>query len=137
MDIQKFQDHINDGYKCEGDALVLGGAMFDDDNVLSDGKIKVPVKMLNRHGLISGATGTGKTKTIQLIAEEMASNSISVLVMDLKGDLSGLATAGDSNSGIESRHEKIGIPYNSEKFNAELFSLSDEPGARLRATVLE
>jgi len=137
MDIQKFQDHINEGYACEGDALVLGGAMMNDNDVLSDGKVKVPVKMLNRHGLISGATGTGKTKTIQLIAEEMASNGISVLVMDLKGDLSGLATNGESNSGIESRHEKIGIPYQSEKFNAELLSLSDEPGARLRATVLE
>ena len=137
MDTQKFQDHINEGYACDGDALVLGGAMLNDDTVLSDGKVKVPVKMLNRHGLISGATGTGKTKTIQLIAEEMASNSISVLVMDLKGDLSGLATNGESNDGIESRHEKIGIPYQSEKFNAELLSLSDEPGARLRATVLE
>lgn len=135
--LEDFKQSINEGYNCSGEYMVLGGAMLDDDNVLNDGQVKVPLKMLNRHGLVSGATGTGKTKTIQVIAEEMSSNGIPVLLMDLKGDLSGLGAAGSSSDFITDRHEKIGLPYEAVKFPVELFSLSDQPGARLRATVSE
>ena len=137
MDIQKFRDHITEGYQFSGDALVLGGAMLNDETVLNDAQVKVPLKMLNRHGLVAGATGTGKTKTIQIIAEEMSRNSIPVMLMDLKGDLSGLAAAGIANDSISDRHSKIGVDYTPEGFPVELLTLSGEGGAQLRATVTE
>jgi len=135
--LQKLKDSIEQGYNFSGDSLVLGSAMLGEDQVAQGAYIKAPLKMLNRHGLIAGATGTGKTKTIQLLAEEMATKGISVLLMDLKGDLSGLASAGTDNDAIQDRHEKIGIPYAVQKFPVEFLSLSQEKGARLRATVTE
>ncbi|MCL4115925.1 UNVERIFIED_CONTAM: hypothetical protein GTU68_040298 [Idotea baltica] len=93
--------------------------------------------MLNRHGLIAGATGTGKTKTVQVIAEAMSEKGIPIMLMDLKGDLSGLAVAGNNHPKIQERHEKIGFGYTPEAFPVELLSLSDEKGAKLRATVIE
>ncbi len=135
--LQKFTDAIKEGYNFSGPSLVLGGAMLDDTQVAQDALIKAPLSMLNRHGLIAGATGTGKTKTIQVIAEEMAANGISVLLMDLKGDLSGLAAPGTDNAAITERHEKIGVPYQAQALPVELLTLSNEKGARLRATVTE
>jgi len=135
--IEQFRQHMLEGYQCKGDFIVLGGAMLNEETAVPNTLIKAPLKMLNRHGLIAGATGTGKTKTVQLITEAMADKGISVLLMDLKGDLSGLAAEGKHHPKIDERHEKIGIPYEPCKFPIELLSLSDEKGAKLRATVLE
>ena len=99
--------------------------------------VKVPLKTLNRHGLISGATGTGKTKTLQVLAEHLSANSIPVLLMDIKGDLSGLAQPSPGHRKIDERHDAIGIPFNAHSYPLELLSLSDEAGVRLRATVTE
>ena len=99
--------------------------------------VNVPLKTLNRHGLIAGATGTGKTKTLQVITEQLSSKSIPVLVMDIKGDFSGIAKAGTVNPKIEERHNKIGLEYKPENFPVELLTLSEEKGVRLRATVSE
>lgn len=100
-------------------------------------QVKIPLKTLNRHGLIAGATGTGKTKTMQIMAEQLALQGIPCLLMDLKGDLSGLAKPGTLNDHIVWRHEMIGEPYNSEGFTVEFLTISDEKGVRLRATVAE
>lgn len=133
---EKFISAVQDGYTFKGDSILLGGAILNNE-CLSGVHVKVPLKTLNRHGLIAGATGTGKTKTLQVIAEGLSSQSIPVLMMDIKGDLSGLAKAGASNPKIEERHNKIGIPYEPQEFPVELFTISKEKGIRLRATVSE
>jgi len=134
--IDQFRQSINDGYSFKGDYIALGGAILDGEP-LHDSLVKIPLKTLNRHGLIAGATGTGKTVTLQVIAENMASKGIPVLMMDLKGDLSGIAAGGASNPKIEERHTAIGIPYQPSGCTVELLSLSKQEGTRLRATVSE
>lgn len=131
---ESFIQHIQSGYSFKGDALELGTALLD--GVPQPGaNVRIPLKTLNRHGLIAGATGTGKTVTLQIIAEQMAAKGIPVLLMDLKGDLSGLASAGTFNEKIEERHQAIGIPYKAKASLVELLTISNEPGTRLRATV--
>ncbi|MEZ4884040.1 MAG: helicase HerA-like domain-containing protein [Chitinophagales bacterium] len=131
-----FKKYIEEGYHFEGEHIVLGTAILDEE-ALQETLIKAPLKSFNRHGLIAGATGTGKTKTIQLIAEALSTESVSVLVMDIKGDLSGLAAEGSFHRKILERHDKIGIPFEPSAFPVELLSLSGEKGVKLRATVSE
>ena len=133
---EKFIAEINQGYTFKGDSFVMGGAMLDGETI-PDTLIKVPLKTLNRHGLIAGATGTGKTKTLQSIAERLSENGVPVLMMDIKGDLSGIAAEGKPHPKIDERHGKIGVPYSTQAYPVELLSLSDEKGAKLRATVSE
>jgi DNA helicase HerA-like ATPase len=136
MAINTFRSHISDGYKFKGDSIILGTAIYNNE-AIPDTLVKVPLRSLNRHGLIAGATGTGKTKTIQVISEALSEKSIPVLLMDVKGDLSGIAKSGSHHPKIKERHDKIGIPYKPHEFPIELLSLSDENGVRLRATVSE
>lgn len=133
---EKFLKQISEGYNFKGDSLVIGTSIFEGQAV-ENTLIKVPLKTLNRHGLIAGATGTGKTKTLQVIAENMSANSIPVLLMDVKGDLSGIAAPGVLNSFIEERHKVIGIPYTPTEFPVEFLTISKEKGVRMRATVSE
>lgn len=133
---QEFFDHINQGYATKGDAITLGAAMLDGETI-TNALVKIPLKTLNRHGLIAGATGTGKTKTLQILAENLSEKGIPVLLMDMKGDLSGIAQPSPGHAKIDERHEKIGIPFNAQKFPVEILSLSEQPGVRLRATVSE
>ncbi len=127
---------INAGYVCKGDFIVLGGAMLDGE-AIADAHVKIPLKTLNRHGLIAGATGTGKTKTLQVLAEQLSLKGIPSLVMDVKGDLSGLARPGQENDFIRNRHGKINLPYSTMGFPVELLTISEQNGVRLRATVSE
>nr|WP_074978935.1 helicase HerA-like domain-containing protein [Zhouia amylolytica] len=131
-----FFDHIEQGYTTKGEFITLGSAMYQGETV-SNAFVKIPLKTLNRHGLIAGATGTGKTKSLQVMAENLSEKGIPVLLMDLKGDLSGLAQSGEEKSFITERHEKIGMPYTPQPFPVELFTLSEQNGVRLRATVSE
>jgi uncharacterized protein len=131
-----FRDKIQQGYNFEGESIILGGPMLDG-KCISDCLIRVPLKTLNRHGLIAGATGTGKTKTLQVLAESLSEKSIPVLLMDVKGDLSGLGRPGSLHHKVEERHREIGIPYSPKDFPIELLTLSGEKGVRLRATVSE
>src|SRR5690554_4947945 len=133
---QKFFDHITSGYTTKGDAIILGSAMLNNE-VQKNAYVKIPLKTLNRHGLIAGATGTGKTKTLQLIAENLSEQGIPVLLMDVKGDLSGIAETGMGNANIAERHSALGIPFEAQKFPTEILSLSEQGGVRLRATVSE
>jgi hypothetical protein len=133
---ESYIEHIQNGYQFKGASLHLGAGIFNGE-VQKDAAIKIPLKTLNRHGLIAGATGTGKTKTLQVIAEQMSMQGIPTLLMDIKGDLSGMASAGTVNDKILSRHEAIGIPYHAEAMPVELLSISGEKGVKLRATVSE
>ena len=137
MNKTAFIEHINAGYTFDkSDDILIGTAMLNGEGI-TNAHIKIPLKTLNRHGLIAGATGTGKSKTIQLITESLSEKSIPVLLMDLKGDLSGLAAEGNYHRNIIERHDKIGIPFDPTNFPVELLSLSKEKGVRLRATVSE
>ena len=131
-----FSKHINEGYTSKGESITLGGAILNGEAV-ADTFVKVPLKTLNRHGLIAGATGTGKTKTIQVLSEQLSSFGIPVLMMDIKGDFSGIAKQGEEKPFITERHVKINIPYSTASFPVELMSLSQQNGVRLRATVSE
>ena len=133
---EKFTEEITSAYSFKGDCVTLGGAIYEGECV-SNLFVNIPLKTLNRHGLIAGATGTGKTKTLQIITEQLSSKSISVLVMDVKGDLSGIAKPGVVNPKIEERHQKIGLQYTAESFPVEMLTLSEQKGVRLRATVSE
>jgi len=133
---EDFINHINTGYTTKGESIILGGAILNGEP-LPNTLIKVPLKTLNRHGLIAGATGTGKTKTIQVLSEQLSLNGIPVLMMDIKGDFSGISKPGEELPFITERHEKIGIPYSISGFPVELMTLSEQNGVRLRATISE
>lgn len=133
---EQFFNHITEGYKTKGDFLVLGSAMLDGET-LKNAFVKVPLKTLNRHGLIAGATGTGKTKSLQVMAENLSEKGIPVLLMDIKGDLSGLAKPSPGHSKIDERHAAIGLPFEAKKFPVELLTISEQNGVRLRATISE
>lgn len=133
---EKFIQQINDGYLSKGESITLGAAILDGE-VLPNTFIKIPLKTLNRHGLIAGATGTGKTKTIQVLSEQLSSYGIPVLMMDIKGDFSGVAKEGEEKDFIKERHEKLKIPYSVSSFPVELMTLSKQDGVRLRSTVSE
>ncbi len=132
----QFKEELVKGYTFKGDSIILGSAKLDDE-VLIGMQIKIPLKTLNRHGLIAGATGTGKTKSLQVMAENLSDASIPVLMMDIKGDLSGIAMPGESKPFILERTEAAGIEYNPKGYPVELLTLSDQKGARMRATVIE
>ena len=132
----KFIKSINEGYLFKGKFINLGGAMLDGE-VMTNTLVRIPLKMMNRHGLIAGATGSGKTKTLQILAEQLSARSVPVLLMDVKGDLSGIAQPSAGHPKIDERHEKIGFPFEASSSPVEFLSLSDEKGIRLRATVTE
>jgi len=131
-----FKKHIKDGYSFKSESFVMGAAMLNG-KVLKEAFVRLPLKTLNRHGLIGGATGTGKTKTLQLIAEQLSAYGVPSLVMDVKGDLSGIAVEGEENPHIQDRHTKIGWPFIPSDSPVEFLSLSGEKGVKLRATVSE
>jgi len=134
--MNQFSDHINLGYACKDEFITLGGALLNGEAVPNT-HINIPLKTINRHGLIAGATGTGKTKTIQVFSEQLSLAGIPVLMMDIKGDFSGIAVPGTTNDFITKRHHDIGLAYNPQGFPVEFLTLSNEKGVRLRATVTE
>ena len=127
---------VESSYTFKGPSFTLGTAMHDRQ-ALEQAAVRVPLGTLNRHGLIAGATGTGKTKTLQIVAEQLSRNGVPSLLMDIKGDLSGIAAEGKTHPKIEERHRLIGEAFQPFKSPVELLTLSDEPGLRLRATVTE
>jgi len=133
---EEFFEHIEKGYTTKGDFISMGAAMLNGETI-TNALVKIPLKTLNRHGLIAGATGTGKTKTLQVLAENLSDKGIPVLLMDLKGDLSGLAQPSPGHPKIDERHAKIGFPFTAKKFPVEILSLSEQDGLKLRATVSE
>jgi Predicted ATPase len=133
---EQFLSDIQAGYSFKGDTLILGKAMLDG-KLVPEATVSAPLKMMNRHGLISGATGTGKTKTLQVLAEALSNASVPVLMLDIKGDLSGIAAAGAENEKIQQRAAGMGMQWKAQGYPVELLSISNEPGTRMRATVTE
>lgn len=133
---EAFIEKIKTGYSFKGESVQIGAAMLDGE-VLADAKVLLPLRTMNRHGLIAGATGTGKTKTLQMLSECLSDASVPVLLLDIKGDLSGLAATGSSNEKVVERYQKLNLTYEPAAFPAELLTLSGKDGVRLRATVSE
>src|ERR687896_667694 len=98
----RFSDMLAAGYGFAEPAITLGAAL-EGGTVHREPKVKVPLAMMNRHGLVAGATGTGKTRTLQLLTEQLSAAGVPVFVADIKGDLSGLAVPGESNEKITGR----------------------------------
>ncbi len=131
-----FIELVKQGYTFKGEHFRIGTAMLGGE-ILTGTEVLLPLRTLNRHGLIAGATGTGKTKTLQVIAEGLSNASVPVLLMDIKGDLSGIAAAGTENEKIRERISKTGGNFSPAAYPVELLTLSNEKGVRLRATVTE
>jgi len=130
------QTAIATGYGFEDPALTFGAAM-DGEQALPGAQVRVPLAMMNRHGLVAGATGTGKTKTLQVLAEQLSDAGVPVFISDIKGDISGLAAPAEPNEKLTSRAQVIGFAdYAPRSFPVEFFTLDrDGKGVRLRASV--
>ena len=135
-DKEQFLSTVKNGYAFKGEAFFLGRAVLDGQ-VVEGADVFLPLRTMNRHGLIAGATGTGKTKTLQAISEGLSEASVPVLMLDIKGDLSGIAVAGSTNEKINERAKLLGLDYKAQGYPVELLTLSDKPGVKLRATVSE
>lgn len=135
-DKAKFIEELSSRYKPKGAFITLGKAMLDNE-VITEVDVTIPLKTINRHGLIAGATGTGKTKTLQSFAEQLSHHGIPSLVLDIKGDFSGIAEPGEQSSVISERYAKTQLPYQPQAFPVELMTISGEKGVKLRATVTE
>ncbi|WP_053970150.1 helicase HerA-like domain-containing protein [Mangrovimonas sp. ST2L15] len=133
---ERFFNFIQEGNACKGDFITVGSAMLDGETI-KNAFVNIPLKTMNRHGLIAGATGTGKTKSLQVLAENLSDKGIPVLLMDIKGDLSGLAKPSPGHAKIDERHEQIGLHFTPKSFPVEVMSLSEQGGVRLRATISE
>lgn len=133
---EAFFNHITEGNTNKGEYITLGSAMLDGKTI-KNAFVNVPLKTMNRHGLIAGATGTGKTKTLQVLAENLSEKGVPVILMDIKGDLSGLAQPSPRHAKIDERHESIGLPFEPKAFPVEILTLSAQNGVRLRATISE
>jgi DNA helicase HerA-like ATPase len=131
----RFHDAMAQGYGFTEPTIVLGGPMLGAD-VLTDVRIQAPLSMMNRHGLVAGATGTGKTKTLQIIAGELSDAGVPCFIADVKGDVTGIAQPGDpANPKVQERATQLGWTYKPESHPVEFLSLSGKLGAQVRATV--
>ena len=134
---EQFLQSVKEGYSFKGEAVKIGRAILDGE-VAEGADVYLPLKTMNRHGLIAGATGTGKTKSLQMMSESLSDASVPVLLLDIKGDLSGLASTGVANEKLLERARQIGSEYKPVAYPVELLTLSkNKPGVRLRATVSE
>ncbi len=131
-----FIEQIKNGYTFKGETLKIGAAILDGE-VIPEAEIFLSLATLNRHGLVAGATGGGKTKSFQMIAEGLSDASVPCLLLDIKGDLSGIGAAGTVNDKINTRYQKLKMEFKPAVFPVDLLTLSDQKGIRLRATVSE
>lgn len=131
---QQFIDKVTTSYSPKSAFIQLGSGILEGE-IVTDAKVNLALKMMNRHGLIAGATGTGKTRTLQLIAEQLSDAGVPVFMLDVKGDLSGLAEAGKTNDALIERGNAVGIPFEGSSFPLELYSLSGKLGVSMRLTV--
>jgi hypothetical protein len=132
---ESFRDEMTAGYALSETALVLGSPMLNGE-LANESRVQVALSMMNRHGLIAGATGTGKTKTLQVLAGQLSKAGVPVFISDIKGDVSGIALPGDaSNPKIQERAASLAWTYEPAAHPTEFLSLSGMLGAQVRATV--
>ena len=136
MEKANFIDAINKSYTFSGSSIHLGSGVLSGE-IISDAKVNLALRMMNRHGLVTGATGSGKTRTLQVIAEQLSLVGVPVFMPDMKGDLSGFGKEGVVNERITERANALGIHYSPSSFPIELYSLTGKNGAQMRATVTE
>ena len=136
MSKQAFVEKINQSYTLKGASIHLGSGVFQGE-IMADAKVHLPLKMMNRHGLVTGATGSGKTRTLQVLAEQLSNAGVPVFIPDMKGDLSGMAKEGESNEKINERVNALGVSFQPTAFPIEFYSLSGKNGAQMRATITE
>jgi DNA helicase HerA-like ATPase len=130
-----FGSTIAAAYHAEGRTIDLGRGVHDGA-VAGDAVVQIPLKMMNRHGIVAGATGTGKTKTLQGLAEQLSAAGVAVFVTDVKGDVSGLGAPGDAGGGAAKRNAELGVPFEPTAFPVQFLSLGGlGPGVPVRATV--
>jgi DNA helicase HerA-like ATPase len=132
----QFIQAINKSYHTELPSIRLGSGILNGE-VIAEAEVNLPLRMMNRHGLIAGATGSGKTRTLQVLAEQLSAAGVPVFLSDIKGDLSGMGQAGTTNAKIEERSQALGLNFQPTAFPIELYSLSGQKGAQMRATILE
>ena len=131
---QDFVQTMKEGYKFSGPVLEVGRAIRDG-KVFPDLPVSLPFAMLNRHGLVAGATGTGKTKTLQLMAGMLSDAGVPVFLADLKGDLSGIAKPGAASEKVQARCKDLSVSFKPKGHPVEFLSLTGKQGAQVRATV--
>ncbi len=136
MSKEKFSTAINASYQPTGAVICLGAGVYQK-TIVPEAKVNLPLRMMNRHGLVTGATGSGKTRTLQVLAEHLSAAGVSVFMPDIKGDLSGVGAEGSINDKIKERATALGINYQPSAYPIELYSLSGKLGAQMRATVTE
>ena len=129
-----FTDMLAAGHASDEPSLVLGAAL-EGSQVHQEPKVRLPLSMANRHGLVAGATGTGKTRTLQLLTEQFSAHGVPVFVADMKGDLSGLAVPGEATPRVTARAAEIGWDWKAKGVPVEFVSLTGALGVQLRATV--
>lgn len=127
---------IQKSYQTSQPAIHLGSAILEGE-IITEAKVNLPLKMMNRHGLVAGATGSGKTRTLQVLAEQLSAAGVPVFMSDIKGDLSGIGQAGKTNPALEERSQILGTSFQPTGYPVELYSLSGKKGAQMRATILE
>ena len=135
MSQTEFTKLIEAGYNFKGLSFFLGAAKLDAKTIPST-KINIPLATMNRHGLIAGATGTGKTKTLQVITEALSKNGVPTLVMDIKGDLSGVSQPGVMNEKVAARMKELGVDWAPSQLPAEFLSLNSS-AVKVRSTLQE
>jgi len=132
-----FEKTVAEAYASEGPALELGRGVLDG-KLLPTAAVRIPLATLNRHGLVAGATGTGKTKTLQVMAEQLSAAGVPCFVADIKGDVSGLAAPAEAGGPAEKRMGELGVPFAPSAFPVEFLSLGGiGPGVPVRATVTD
>ncbi len=136
MSKETFVEAINKSYSTPLPSIYLGAGVFGGE-IIGEAKVNLPLRMMNRHGLVTGATGSGKTRTLQLMAEQLSAAGVPVFMPDMKGDLSGISKEGTANDRINERASALGMKYSPSGFPVELYSLSGKLGAQMRATVTE
>ena len=132
---EAFGARIAAAYASEGAIVELGRGMLGG-KIEPEAVVGIPTAMCNRHGLIAGATGTGKTKTLQLMAEQLSAQGVPVFAADMKGDLAGLSRPGEANEKVTSRVAELGVEWTPTGFPVTFLSLGGlGPGVPVRATI--
>jgi uncharacterized protein len=135
-DPKAYIEKIKASYTAPGEHIYLGAGVLEN-TIHAEAAVSIPLRMMNRHGLVAGATGTGKTRTLQVLVEALSDAGVPSFLLDVKGDLSGIATAGAVNPKIEERVAALGKTFSPTGFPVEIYSLSGKTGAQMRASVTE